>query len=1684
MTPFQQLLQKYRETSQNKREKGDYFEKLVLHFLKNDKRYSNQFIDVEYYSDWSKKRGDSGIDHGIDLIATNMDETFTAIQCKFFDKSLIAKNDIDSFFAASDRLYFTRRILVDTSEHGLNDVVNKQVHDSSSSKDFNRITLDKFEDSNIDWEVYLDQNQLVKSKPRNNPRAHQLEAIEKTLSGFKTSDRGKLIMACGTGKTLTALKIAENIAGQNKRVLFLMPSLALISQALNEWAQQSSIDIYPLAVCSDSEIGKKRADEDDIGDVDATTLAYPANTDPKKLADNSKKLPISKMLVVYSTYQSLDVVYKAQNEYGMDAFDLIVCDEAHRTTGSSINNREGSNFTKIHEKNYIQGYKRLYMTATPRIYSDEVKKEADKLDATIYSMNNIDDFGETFYSIKFGEAVEKGLLSDYKVIILAVARSSYDSTLEESISTANLKINQSNDNSKLLELDDALKMIGIYKGLIKDINNKNIDMSPMKRVVAFTNTIASSKLFTSQFANVINNVNKRYNYSDIEVDVDHIDGKMGANDKTKKIMWLKDYVADNKCKILSNARCLSEGIDVPSLDGVIFIHGKKSMVDIVQAVGRVMRKSESKKLGYVILPVIIPENIDENESLKANSNYQIIWDVLNSLRSHDERLDSRINKMSFHDSLNNKIEDMKEFIEVVVTSNKLVKPKIQEEEKTNIGGDVSDAEKHGDEDKPNIHTPVIKQDLLTGTWDDQRVLKDIYTKIAKKCGNRYYWEDWATDVADIAQKHILRLQNIISNSSSNAHHMFNKFAEELRKTINESIQNDEIIEMLAQHIITKPIFDTLFKDYKFAEHNPISLSMQGVLNELDKHVLNSESQKLENFYASVKRRIDGISDAEGRQKILVELYDKFFRNAFPKVSQKLGIVYTPIEVVDFIIHSVNDILKQEFNKELGDKDVHIIDPFTGTGTFITRLIQSNLLTKEQLKYKYNTSEKIVNNQKIKTTELHANEIVLLAYYIATINIESVYHDIVGEGYKSFEGICLTDTFQEPITKEVEVEEEFTTSDLKPLLQENSQRRKVQRSLPIRVFIGNPPYSAGQNSGNDNNQNVKYPQLDQSIKDTYDKQGTATLKNSLYDSYIRAIRWASDKIDQYGVIGFITNAGWIDSNSADGLRKCMKDEFSNIYILNLRGAIRGKSGDAAKREGKNVFDIMTGVAITIWVKNPRAKEQGKIYYYDIGDYLDRDEKLNSLTKFKSINSLIKNSEFKTIIPDKYNDWLGQRNDEFYKHISLGDKKNKNDICIFENYSNGLATNRDAWIYNFSRSKLEKNVSSMIDFYNSEVERYVNSEEIKNQPDKLDQAEKYVANFVNNDSTKIAWSRDLREDMAKQQSKKITDLDEILTSIYRPFIKSWCFYKKDIINTTYQIPKIFPEDGLENLVIGVTRLGAKKGFSVLISNIITDLNTLEAGCQCFPMYLYEKISHNYEEESTNDKDQFNEEINKLDSENITIVKSKSGKFYKKKYAITDYGLKHFTDFYNDKLITKEDLFYYIYGILHSEKYKLKYADNLTKALPRIPRIDKLENFKKFEEAGRKLAKLHIDYENVAMYPVSYVKDIAGLKDKDFYVTKMKFLNKGDKSKIVYNSNITIENIPLEAYEYVVNGKAAIEWVMDRQDVSVHKDSNIENNANDWAIETMDNPRYPLELLLRIITVSIETVKIIKTLSETDL
>ncbi len=1589
---IQDVLKSFRRIAKSEREKGDLFERLVVAFLKTDPLFRDRFEDVWIWKEWPDlySSGFDQRDTGIDLVAREREGGYCAIQCKFFDPNYtIDKKDIDSFFTLSGKEPFTSRLIVSTTNkwsiHAEEALRNQKIP-------VNRLGLADLEASLIDWSrIVPEEPERLFFRPKKSLLPHQKIAVENVIEGFTDHDRGKLIMACGTGKTFTSLRIAESLVPEGGLILYLVPSIALVSQTLSEWLRESEGLLHSFVVCSDTTVGKKKNDWTE--DIRVHDLAYPATTDPEKLSKHvlRHQRSVTGRAVVFSTYQSIQVIHEAQEKFSLPSFDLAICDEAHRTTGVTARGETDSAFVAVHRKEYITAKKRLYMTATPRIYTDSAKSKARQSEFQLYSMDDPEVYGPEFHRLGFGEAVKEALLSDYKVLVLMVD--------QEDISRRFPYL--TDVSGKEIPLPDAAKIIGCWNGLSKKMVSEDgeirSDLSPMRRAVAFSRSIKDSDALAKRFSHIVDQYLESLSVdtdedSPLKCEVRHVDGTFNILQRNSLLEWLKsDEIGDNECRILSNARCLSEGVDVPALDSVIFLNPRDSVVDVVQSVGRVMRKSPGKDYGYILLPIVVSSDVEPEEALDTNENYRVVWTVLQALRAHDERLNAEINKLDLNKGSSDRIQV--------------------------IG-------------KPSPMDPQKPGELPFTFPEINEWREAIYARIVKKCGSTTYWESWAGDVAAIAQNQIARIKGLLSSSDPHPRKVFEEFLNSLRTSINPEIKEDEAIEMLSQHVITKPVFNALFEGYSFTEHNPVSQALQTFLDEIRGRSIEAETEKLEGFYESVRERVGGIKTPEGRQRVIVELYFKFFKTAFPKMAERVGIVYTPVEVVDFILKSADGILRKHFEKGLTDSDIHILDPFTGTGTFLVRLLQSGIIHPGDLLRKYQE-------------ELHANEIVLLAYYIASINIESAFHDLTERPYEAFPGIVLTDTFQ--------LGEKESPFFGRVFLPENNERVARQKRAPIRVIVGNPPYSVGQKSENDNSKNRDYPHLDKRIEDTYAKESSAGLKKSLYDSYIRAIRWASDRIENCGVIGFVTNASFIDSNATDGLRQCLGREFSEIYCFNLRGNAN-TSGEQRKKEKGNIFGSgsKTPVAITLFVKNPSLSGPCSIHYHDIGDYLSREQKLKIISEKASI----KDVPWTEIHPNKAGDWINQRTGDFENLVPLGNKNDRSAKTIFELYSLGVATNRDSWVYNFSRERLTQNMRSMIDFYNQQARDFAAKGLGKSA------SVKDVESFIDTDPKKISWSHNLKQDLLKEKSHPF-DEKSIIEGMYRPFCKQWMYFDRNFNERVYQIPRIFPKPGLVNKVISVMGRGEGEDFSVLMTDHLPNLHFIPSG-QCFPLYRYEQVQASGIERFTNGKEHPKIEFRRLD-------------------AISDQSLEDFRSVGSDD-ITKEDIFHYIYGILHSPDFQAKYKSDLAKSLPRVPKPLGPGMFWAFSDAGRDLAHLHLDYESVDPWPLEEKTDgmIGRMLPKEFYrVEKMRFGKgsdgKPDKTTVVYNSHVTLSGIPLEAYEYVVNGKSAIEWILDRYQVTVNKDSGIRNDPNDWS----DDPRYIVDLLKRVVRVSIETMKIVNSL-----
>lgn len=1304
----------------------------------------------------------------------------------------------------------------------------------NQSPPVSRIGLSQLKEANVDWAALQENKTGAAARgAQKNIRPHQQAALEATHRHFAQAERGKLIMACGTGKTFTALRIAEHETRGNGLVLFLVPSIALLGQTLREWSNEAAEPIHAICVCSDAKVTRRRTSKSDANDADdgfsTIDLGSPATTDVKsvvrQLRAQALRAQSTGLTVVFSTYQSIEVIAQAQAELRTQpdgarfgAFDLIICDEAHRTTGVTLSGDDESTFVRVHDNAFLHATKRLYMTATPRLYSDDTKVKAAQADAVLCSMDDANLYGAEMYRIGFGEAVEKDLLTDYKVIILTMSDADVPAAVQAAIADEHQEINT----------DDASKLIGCINALSKQILGdagvlSQSDPEPMRRAVAFCQSIKASEKITRQFndtsALYLDALPDAKRDALVAVQSKHVDGTMSALERDDLLSWLKEepQYQTRSCRMLTNARCLSEGVDVPSLDAVLFLSARNSQVDVVQSVGRVMRRAPGKKYGYIIIPVIIPSDVTPEVALNDNERFKVVWTVLNALRAHDDRFNATINKIE----LNHKKPDQI-LVGGPMPSNG-----------DGDGGANGDADRGATGDAGDAGANAASQRLSQQlTLRFEQLQGAIFAKMVQRVGDRRYWEQWAKDVAQIAEQHIERIQRLVgANGGTGAHqHAFAAFLGGLRHNINPSISADEAIEMLAQHLITKPVFDALFEGYSFVQHNAVSQAMQG----------------------------------------------------------------------------------------------------------------------------------------------------------------------------------------------------------------------------------NPPYSVGQRSANDNAQNQAYPKLDGRIEETYVAQSNAGLNKSSYDAYIRAFRWASDRIDPQhgGIVAFVSNGAWLDSNSADGFRKCLQREFSAIYVLNLRGNQR-TSGELSRKEGGKIFGSgsRTPIAITLLVKKPDHAGAAQIYYHDIGDYRSREEKLQILSRAGSVAQV----QLHHLQPNSHGDWISQRNDLFETFVPIESEK-KYDIntksCFVTN-SLGIASNRDIWCFNSNRTSLQSNIKKSIDFYNDQA--------IAFQAVKKKKPQARVEDVVSYDATKGNWTDLWLRDASKGLHYEFV-AQAIVPSLYRPFFKQHLYFRPELIHRVYQIPKLFPTPEQHNRVICVSGVGASKSLSVLMADCIPDLH-FNGDTQCFPLYHYER------------------QEKQAPSLFESIEGGEAAGDYVRRDGVSDWILAQARQRYGNR-VSKEDIFYYVYGFLHAPAYRQRFAADLKKMLPRIPLVDNKKDFNAFSQAGKFLADLHVGYESVPPPLPEYGVRVLGRESGQFRVEQMRFAKgadkKDDKRVIIYNSHIRIEGIPAAAYDYIVNGKSAIEWLMERYAPSTHKDSGIHNDPNDWAAE-VNKPSYILDLLLSVIHLSLKTVEMVRGLPE---
>ena len=1399
-------------------------------------------------------------------------------------------------------------------------------------------------------------------REKKSPREHQREAILAVLNGFQTHDRGKMIMACGTGKTFTSLRIAEQQTKPGDIILFLAPSITLISQSMREWGNEATEPMRVHAVCSDTKVS--RVGDEDSNDTGRYDIVAPATTDAETLLQNvQKSKSIDMRTVIFSTYQSLDVISEAQAK-GMNKIALVICDEAHRTTGVTLATKDESSFVRVHSNNNVKADKRLYMTATPKIYGQQSMNRATQANAALTSMDDETIYGPEFFRFTFAQAVEAGQLCDYRVLVFGVVESAVSREMQSVMAGSNLSLN------------DAGKMLASWNAMAKiksEYEQFEQDPDPMRSVVAFARRIKESKEFTTIFNGMTHNFEGGEN--ERAYTADHVDGNHNALVRARKLEWLGD--GSDECHILSNARCLTEGVDVPALDAILFLSPRSSQIDVVQSVGRAMRKSDrtGKKFGYIIIPITVPAQ-ENYEEVILDSRYSPTFQVLQALKSHDE---------DFYDTIN----------QVDLRENKKISVAI-------FTDDPTEKDDDGEADKDNNGDNQGTLDLEV----TDRIRQALFARIVDSLTDKHYYTKWAEETARINAQYEERIRGLLDTDQDGVRKDFQEFHSALKRELNDGITEEKAVSLLAQHLVTKPIFDALFSEFQFASHNPVAQAMEGIVDRLRiEHGTDAETKELEGFYKSIQRRVQYVDTADKKQRIIADLYGTFFEKALPKEADSMGMVYTPIEAVDYVVRSVEDVLVSEFGSSISSPGVHVMDPYTGTGTFLTRLLASGLIRPEDIERKY-------------SQELHANDITLLAYYIATVNIEMTFHGIrEPTEYTPFRGIVFSDSFE---ARENRVSPRLNGQ----FFQANNERLTLQNDQDIRVIMSNPPWSVGQNRQDDDNRNRVYPGLRERISKTYAAASNATLRRNAYDMYLQAVRMASDRIkesEKGGIIAFVLNGGFIDSKSADGFRKTIVKEFHSIYCFNLRGDQR-TSGEKSRQEGGKLFGSgsRANVAILLLVKKPGEPSRATIRYRDIGNYLTREEKLAILGE-----SRLGETEWEILTPNEAGDWINQRDPRFQLLTPLTGEKGS----IFKVSSTGINTNRDAWCYGFSKAKVTQNTMEMMAAYNRQVPT---ADPIRNPKE-------------------FSWTRKSLQ-MAKKGTTLQHDESRIVQSQYRPFTKQMVYFDRAVVEEVSKQERLFPSVDKPNLGIAINAKDKNNLISCLMLDTLPNLHTI-GDTQFLARWVYEK--------------------------------SLLGDDYEKVSNINEEALEKFKSQLGTEDVTEDDIFHYVYAVLHHMSYRTRYATNLSKEAARIPLPTSVESFIEFVKAGEELAVLHMNYESAETYDLD--EDVTGNPDmlERYRVTGKKMTHPGkegedDDSALKYNDYITLRGIPERAHRYVVGQYSALRWLRERYVITTNKDTGITDDPNDWAMEH-GNPRYIIDLIKRVVTVSVETVDIVDSLPE---
>jgi predicted helicase len=1447
------------------------------------------------WHEWASQKGLPLQDTGIDLVAEKDGELY-AVQCKNWDRA-VSWREVGTFVGSLLRkdLNFKGGYLVAKS-------VSKEVE-----REIERLGKTIITVSADELSEYLDQAKaLLEGKPiikeKKHLRPYQEEAIQSVLEGFKSHDRGKLIMPPGTGKTLVALRIAESF-GEGKLILFLCPSIALLDQSIKAWFRDSELPIHAYAVVSDRGVGR----DDELNS--RSLLSFPATTSAEELL-SAFRLEQDKLNVIFSTYQSLDVIKEAQRR-GLPEFDLIICDEAHRTAG--VSKREETNFKLVHSNENIKGKKRLYMTATPKVFDVE-REEKERIEeenlVKIFDMSDEEIFGPTFFEYSFKRAIEEGYLSPYRIVVMTVDKKEVQEKLYEYLMLQGS-----------LSIDDTTKLVGLGKLIKGEVHNE--DGTPLnlsiKRGIVFVNRVFKSKQVAEDFEAVF----REYFGTPSPAEIQHIDGNMSVFEKRGRINWLRQ--GGEKSHILTNAKVLTEGIDVPALDFVAFFDPKESVVDIIQALGRVVRKAQNKEFGLVFIPLVVSTDKGDIDEQIERTSYKTLWQVLNAVASLDSAFQSQIRVILIEDGNRTREIDPRRDNVIIL-------------------------------DRGNTQASLFEP-----------IRKYLSTKIVRSFRlGAIFLRDWAQETAKTAKDLKDHVQIALEKDIS-----FRQKFEELRRALttflNESISDQDAINLIVQYILTKPIFDAIF------EHKSQVDEILDSIFEYFKHFLQNNIRELDKFYEQVQAKASGLRNEEERQEFLRHLYTNFFSVAFKETTDEVGIAYTPVPLVSFIVKFVNHLVQKHFGKTLDDEGVVILEPFAGMGTFISLAIEN--MDPQKLE------------EKLQRKEIWANEILLLPYMAMVKNIESTIARKTRK-HLPFETALWTDSFSL-----MEKLYEKQSPKLPMIIPEKFKELiDAQLKAKVNVIISNPPWRAGRENENVGRRNVRYENLRKRIEQTYAKyakQLGTTLVNSLYDTYIQAIRMASDRIEE-GVIGFVLNNGWLKGLSGRGVRKALSEEFAEVYVYDLKGDARTR-GEERRRQAENVFGDQSraGVCLLFLVKRKDKKGLAKIHYKAVKDYATKEEKFAELREWEDQPDQI---PWQEIQPNQSHDWIDQGEEEFENFVKLGDKRNKHEITVFDEYSSGLATGRDAYAYNFSKDAIKEHMQRLIDTFNEHLDR-VQSGEI--MPDNVEEK-------IERDQRKIKWDGSLKDLLFRLREKQRFKDERVFPAFYRPFVPMWVYFDKVFNNRTYLLPSIFPTPDAENLAIVVSGVGKGRVFDAFITTKMVDISFHTTSVVLFPLYIY------------------------------TEVKTLYGTVSQKQDNIPDQALRLFQKALNDISITKGDIFFYVFGVLSTPSYVERFRNNLSKELPRVPILD---SFREISKLGRELAGLQLAYQRYVWAVVmkeekgelpeysnlTITADENALKE---YVEKVR-LDKGNR-EITINGKVKVQGIPEFAFECKIGNYPPIRWV----------------------------------------------------------